>query len=215
MSSVATLAFPAPSASEGQGIQLDALSTSGQQINESIADVLDGESVRRRVALDAQDGESQGNEVQVVNVATGAQRGNLPGGLPCDDSHRLSLSSSRTGSTLAHLTRQVTNTVEKSKTIHVLLAILSTTAIVFTIISFWPSFGQYWYSKAAWNQGVQSANQTTSWQEFNMKNAFYQSCQNNRVSSSLHPHEKRNISFQRARLMNVKDDKQYCQRPSL
>ena len=83
-----------------------------------------------------------------LNIATGAQNESTPDGLPCDEGNRLSISTSRTRRTLVQLTRQVTNTVEKSKRVHMFMTTLSVVAIVFTIISFWPSFMQYWYSKA-------------------------------------------------------------------
>lgn len=209
MSAVAAAGFPASPSSEGQGIQLGALSTTGQQINESINGFSDGESVRRRVALDAHEGGSHDNDAENLNVVTEVRDEITPDGLPCDDPSRLSISTSRTSSsTLVQLTRQVTNTVEKSKRVHRIVALLSIIAILFTIIEFWPSFGQYWYSKATWDQGVQSANQTTSWQEFNMRNAFYQSCQNNRVSISS-PISKRDFLSKSPQLTNIEDDKQY------
>ena len=53
MSAVAAAGFPASSRSDVQGIQLGALSTSGQQINETSNGFSEGESVRHRVTHDA------------------------------------------------------------------------------------------------------------------------------------------------------------------
>ena len=183
MSAVAAVAFPASSPSDQQGTQLGTLSTSGQQINESSNGVSNSESVRHRIAHDAYEGGTEGSDSENLNVATAAQDENTPGDPPWDGASRISISTARTGSTLLQLSKTVTNTIEKSRRLHRVIALLSTVAILITIIGFFPSFMQYYYTKIAWDQGVQLSNQTSAGQEFDRKTAFYNTCQLNRVSN--------------------------------
>lgn len=153
MSAVANDAFTASLRTEAQGIQLGALSTSGQQISDPNSALSNGDTrtiVRHRVVASGahesgdQDQDHSGG-AENFNLATTAavQEGSTPtpAALPADDDlSRISISTARTGSTLVHqslqLTRQVTSKVEESKRIRRVVALFGFIAILLTILGF-------------------------------------------------------------------------------
>jgi len=177
-----------PPALSSQGIRRSAPPLSSEQISSPRNEASSGDNSLERTNLHARsDQESTGGDDTVENLSDPADVSgeDLPENAPNEHSARPSLSSWRSSGSIYQLTRSATNTLEKSKRLHRVIAVISFIAILFTFIGFWPAFGQYWYSKASWDQSNQSSNQTTEWQMFDLKNKYYQTCQLNKVCFSV------------------------------
>ena len=167
-----------------QGIRQSASSIRWDDTDSATDGVLSsGENVGQQqaiVASENQDGDIQLDDLD--NSLTAVASGISPESPPRQDSTRSSDSfRSRSSGSLYNISSRTANKIEKSENIQRLIKVVGFVAVLFTVIGFFPAFGQYYYSKISWDSSVQSSNQSTTWQEFEMKTQFYQSCQMNKV----------------------------------
>jgi hypothetical protein len=175
-----------------QGSALSAHPSSGDGNNGTRPASNEGE----RVETDEQLDDILGGKAADVPLATlrrasitAEVQADLPENRPRHFSIRRSFSSSvfrrSSSESIYSFSRKATETIATSKTIKRFAAVVGFFAVLFTFIGFYPAYGQYYYSKITWDASVQSANQSASLQDFQLKTQFYQSCQMNKVRITL------------------------------